>query len=352
MRVSDLSRTLVHSHRSLWANLRTNLRALERDPEFAATLSIPETQDDRTKILHNLPQAEFDDTGFMGRDKELASLKRALSGTYPVVTVVGEGGVRKTALALKACYDILDTDSTEFDAIIWTSAKTTKLTVNEIQLIEGAISSSSGVIESAASSLGRQTGTEAIDDLVEHLTNNKILLIIDNLETIVDQNITYLVTNLPTGSRILFTTRSSRGVRFPISLQPLNKKDAASYFRTVAKVFGVNDLAILPSAMIEDYCAKLHYNALFIKWFILSVRVGKRPTMVISNTTTFLQFCLQNVFNSLSADTKAVAKVIAGLSEQQTLASLTFYTDLESLKVQSSLSLLITSKYGNGDKRP
>jgi LuxR family glucitol operon transcriptional activator len=125
-RISDLAAHLVKSHRALWANLRTTRKELDRDPDFAATLTIPETLDDTTRILHNLPQSEFDDTGFVGRDRELNELKRALSGSYPIVTVVGEGGLGKTALALKACYDLLDDAESGLDAIVWTTAKATK----------------------------------------------------------------------------------------------------------------------------------------------------------------------------------------------------------------------------------
>jgi len=213
-RVSDLAAELVKSHRALWANLRTTRKDLDRDPDFVATLTIPDTLDDTTKVLHNLPQAEFDDTGFVGRDRELNELKRALSGSYPIVTVVGEGGLGKTALALKACYDLLDDAESGLDAIVWTTAKATKLTLNEIEVIEGAISSSLGIIESATALLGRQSETLAIDDLLTHLKNNKILLVIDNLETVIDQNIRSLVRQVPSGSKILFTTRigSRRGV--------------------------------------------------------------------------------------------------------------------------------------------
>jgi hypothetical protein len=46
-----------------------------------------------------------------------------------------------------------------------------------------------------------------IEDLLMHLQNNKILLVIDNLETVIDNNICNLVRQLPQGSKILFTTR-------------------------------------------------------------------------------------------------------------------------------------------------
>jgi hypothetical protein len=41
------------------------------------------------------------------------------------------------AKQLLPCYDLLDDDEAGFDAIVWTTAKATKLTLTEIQVIEG-----------------------------------------------------------------------------------------------------------------------------------------------------------------------------------------------------------------------
>jgi hypothetical protein len=293
-RVSDLAAQLVKSHGALWANLRTTRKELDRNPDAVASLTIPDTIDESTKVLHNLPLAEFDDTGFVGRDRELNELKRALAGSYPIVTVVGEGGLGKTALALKACYDLLDDAEIGLDAIVWTTAKATKLTLQEIEVIEGAISSSLGIIESATALLGRQNETLAIDDLISHLANNKILLVIDNLETVIDQNIRTLVRRVPLGSKILFTTRIGLGAfDFPIALAPFSKRDAAFYFRRTSRVWGVSDLAAASNQLVEEYCDKLQNNPLFIKWFIQSVRAGKRPSVLTNDPKLLLQFCLQ-----------------------------------------------------------
>jgi LuxR family transcriptional regulator, glucitol operon activator len=350
-RISDLAGELVASHRALWANLRTTLRDLERNPDFVTTLNIPDTLDEKINVLHNLPQVEFDDTGFVGREKELADLKQALRGSYPVVTVVGEGGLGKTALALKACYDLLDDERSGLDAIVWTTAKATKLTVSKIQVIEGAISSSFGIIDRAASLLGRQSESSAMDDLLLHLRNNKILLVIDNLETVIDHNIHSLVRQLPIGSKILFTARIGLGAfDFPIPLNPLSSKEATYFFRRAARVFGVPDLAGATPYVVDGYCEKLQRNPLYIKWFIQSVRAGKRPTVLTSDPKMFLQFCLQNVFNSLSIDSKLVASTLSCVNGSQSVASLAFFTDLDSISIQSALSVLITSNLISTEK--
>ncbi len=344
MKVSNLASGLIHSHRTLWSNLRTTSQRLKQDPDFAATLNIPDAADDTTNILHNLPQPEFDDTGFIGRERELSDLKRALASSYPVVTVIGEGGLGKTALALKACYDLLDDNHAGYDAIVWTTAKTTKLTLHEIHVIEGAVSSSLGIIESATSVLGRQDGASALNDLIMHLKYNKILLVIDNLETVIDQTIRDLVSRIPKGSRILFTTRIGLGAyEFPVPILPLSAKDAAFYFRITARVWGMNDLASAAPQLIDGYCDYLQKNTLFIKWFIQSLRAGKRPTALITDPSLFLRFCLQNVFNVLPAISKTLAGTLASLNEAQTIASLAFYTGLDSISIQSALSKLITS---------
>jgi Tfp pilus assembly protein PilF len=51
----------------------------------------------------------------------------------------------------------------------------------------------------------------------------------------------------------------------------------------------------------------------------------------------------RNVFNSLSDDARKVASTLASVSGSQTVASLAFFAELDSIGIQSSLSILITS---------
>src|SRR5690606_20001887 len=127
-------------------------------------------------------------------------------------TVVGEGGYGKTALALQVAYDILDDESTDFDAIIWTTAKRIKLTLNDIETMEGAISSSLGIMQAAASHLGAEASADrAMEEVVTYLNNFKILLIIDNLETILDPLLVAFLRKLNGQSKVLTTSRVGVG---------------------------------------------------------------------------------------------------------------------------------------------
>jgi hypothetical protein len=133
-------------------------------------------------------------------------------------------------------------------------------------------------------------------------------------------------------------------------LKPLTQKDAIFYFRRTAKVWSVNDLASASNEAVDSYCDNLQYNPLYIKWFIQSVRAGKRPTLASRDPRLFLTFCLQNVFNALSVQAKTVASTLACLNAPQTLASLAFFTDYDSLTIQSALSFLITSNLVSAER--
>jgi LuxR family transcriptional regulator, glucitol operon activator len=265
-------------------------------------------------------------------------------GSYPVITVLGEGGVGKSALALKVAYDLVDDPSAPFDAVVWVTAKANRLTPYEIQAIDQAVTNSLGAIGAAADYLGRQTPDNPLQDLLLHLKNNRVLLIIDNLETVLDQTIRDLVRSIPTGSKLVFTSRVGLGAfDFPINLGPFPAKEAHHYLRRTCRVWGVNDIAKFPQQKIEDYCKRLQYNPLFIKWFVQGVRAGQRPEAILANPKILLEFCLQNVFEHLSTEAKQVADALLTLGGYQSQPTLTFIADMASDRVQTALTQLLSS---------
>lgn len=329
----DLAKTTELCERLLqqashWPHLLEMKRKLSAEPDFVLRLSIP-FESDTSSISHNLPLPDFDETGFIGRRSTASNLKKALQGVYPVITIVGEGGLGKTSLALKVAYELLDQTPSIFDAIVFVSAKTQKLTDNEIQRIKGAINTSVGLIGSAAKALGGEDKV-SIDDLIELMSQFKVLLIVDNLETVLDDNIRDLMERLPPGSKILITTRIRMGAfEYPIQLEPLSPTEATQLLRATAKVRECSKLVAMQDTKLIEYCKRMRNSPLHIKWFVSAVQAGQRPEAVLADDKLFLQFCLSNVFNVISEDGRKLVRTLLSLGGSYTVAELSFLTSMD-----------------------
>ena len=85
------------------------------------------------KVIHNLPFVDYDDTGFIGRASDKANLMAKINGPYPVISIIGDGGIGKTALVLNCLYEILENGDDLFERIIWVNLKTKSLQDGEFK---------------------------------------------------------------------------------------------------------------------------------------------------------------------------------------------------------------------------
>lgn len=328
----DMAGVLTTSQDYPWNNVKSTLVRLEKEPSFVLNLEIPSYAEERGK--HNLPIPDFDETGFLGRKQQASDLLKHILGPYPVVSLVGDGGIGKTALALKVAYDVLDMPNCPFEAIVWASSKTTQLTAQEIRRIEGAISDSLGIFNSIAVELAG-TVDNPMDEVIEYLREFKILLIIDNLETVLDEKIRQFLEMLPLGSKVLITSRIGIGAfEYPQKLQAMDQGEAVDLLRAMARVRGVTDLVRLDNAKLVDFCRRMKFNPGFIKWFVSAVQAGTRPEEVLSKPDIFLDFCMSNVYNYLSAPGRAVLRSMLGLPGKHSLAEMAFLNEFEAIDLQ------------------
>lgn len=194
--VMKFAKLLITGKIAEWPRLKTVLDKLRREPSFVLSLEIPRSQQSAQAPFNNLPTPDFDETGFVGRTDLIELLRKKLCrGIYPVVTIIGEGAIGKSSIALQVAYEILDSSDCPFEAIIWASSKTAHLTPQEVVQIEGAITTSLGIFEHAAKELGGEG--DPLAEIIEYMRAYSILLVIDNLETVLDERIKGFLGNLP-----------------------------------------------------------------------------------------------------------------------------------------------------------
>ena len=172
-------------------------------------------------VPNNLP-ASFDHsvTGLIGRQKELASLKKCLSTVRNnFIALVGPGGTGKTALCLEALKDVSSDPGTLSwtDRIIYLTAKTEKLSAEGIVPIESAIETIGALRKELAKSIlgededfSDEEMDSAWDLAIESVGGKNLLICVDNLETLIrDRESVFeeLVQSLPPSWRVLVTSR-------------------------------------------------------------------------------------------------------------------------------------------------
>jgi LuxR family transcriptional regulator, glucitol operon activator len=337
-RVLDFSHELVNLPGAPWAATRHAQAELERNPGFVLGVTPSLIKDDESPIRHNLPPADFEETGFLGRKGQRRELLRALKGPWPVISILGDGGLGKTALALQVAYDLMDDSECPFEAIVWTSAKNATLTTSEILRVESAIEDSLGLFRGAASELGGEEALKnPVQELLDYLRTFPILLILDNLETVIDDRIRDFLRQLPHGSKVLITSRIGVGTENPFKLSPLSTAEAARLIRILARVRDVHPLRDLHDGEVEDLVTRMKCHPAFIKWFVSGVQAGQAPERLVEENGLLLDYCMSNVFDYLSEDACAVLRSMIVLPGTHTIAELAFLNKYSAASIQSEV---------------
>jgi predicted ATPase len=146
-------------------------------------------------LPNNLPRQL---TSFIGREKEIAEVKRLLS-TACIVTLTGPGGAGKTRLALHVGADLLDTYR---DGVWWVELAS----LSNPALVPAAVASALDVPE--------QPGRPLEETLVRSLPPKQMLLVLDNCEHLLSacRDLADALLRACPHLRILATSREAVGV--------------------------------------------------------------------------------------------------------------------------------------------
>ncbi len=315
--------------------------------------------DDR--CINNIPPADYDlDGGFVGRKSEIKDIKKRLyTNLDRIITIMGAGGVGKTALALEIAKSIIDDPKNPFKAVVWFSAKDERLTdfeivqiVPQIKNLEQLINNILEVIDKSAFEnfhLGKVPIESYIDFLYEKFSKDKFLLMIDNLESILSKEpLIKFIEDVP--CKVLITSRWGLGkLERPIALKELEEVDSISLFKNIVKAKDIKDLKKLKDLDIAELVNKVKRFPLALKWSIGQYLLGKEINEafqdIFKGESLIAQFSFENIFSLFEENEILILYSITLMEKPISREMIKFLTDLADQEIDLAIRRLLRASF-------
>ncbi|WP_119072783.1 NB-ARC domain-containing protein [Aggregatilinea lenta] len=204
------------------------------------------------RFYTNLPRRHL---SFRGRVQEIEEIHRLLAreSRAAVVVVYGLGGVGKTSLVVEAVHQLLacqpPDERAAYDAVIFTSARDMQLSLRDVLDEIGRVLDFPTVL--------RQSDEEKLIFVQNLLQQFRVLLIVDNFETVSDARLRrFALEGVPASSKVIITTRDYHPALWPdthaLHLTGLDNVEALGLIRewaserNLATLTGASDADMLP----------------------------------------------------------------------------------------------------------
>lgn len=294
-----------------WSETKKTKYTIENTPHKLIAQDYNRVIDYGSGIYHNLPEPEFDDTGYIGRTSDIKAIKELIKDKKnQIITIVGNGGIGKTAIAVKTLYDLVDDPESPFEAIIWISLKTRTLSQGEFTNIKGAIQDIRALFKIGEDLTIKETTKSSEENILHFMSEFNTLLVLDNLETISSEEIIDFMKEIPENSKVLITSRHGLGeLERRYKLDGLNQRDAILYFRELSQYYGLALHQRSDNEIKSLVSTHLYSSPLSIKWFITSIFNGVNERAIIVNKENLIKFCMSNVVEKLEKEEKEILQL-------------------------------------------
>jgi hypothetical protein len=307
-------------------------------------------------VPNNLPST-FDHqvTGLIARQEEARDFRKRLQNMRnSLVAIVGPGGTGKTALCLEVLREcLLDPNTLQWaDQVVYVSAKTEQLTARGVEPIADPLTSLESVKKAIARALygaddspGDEGELATFETAAEGMANRRVLLCIDNLETLIrdhPQDFEDFVQSLPRDWRVLVTSRVSVNGANVLSLGPIRREGAMKLARDYTSLRGAGRLDEKQVARLVDVCDR---SPLAIRLAIDSYAAGSELSKALNQTKDRItDFSYTSLVDHLHPDASRVMECLFGSNHSLTRGQIGHLLDMSPDEVAEAVnSLLRTS---------
>lgn len=233
-----------------------------------------------SQLRHNLPpRGEF-----VGRHAEIARIQEAFRSGAHVVCIDGIGGIGKTALALQVAYEclkasqgkVMDMEVVTFEGLVWITARDREI------FLELVLDTIARTLEYPG--ITQQPLEEKQDSVRRLLRKQRVLLIVDNFETVDDERIRDFLFSLPEPSRALITTRERNiGEAWAVSVKSLPEPEALTLIRYEAARLDLRSVQAADDRLLLRLYEAAGGAPLAIKWAMGQIKQrGQSLDMVLA----------------------------------------------------------------------
>jgi Putative DNA-binding domain len=261
---------------------------------------------------------------FFGRRTEIAELEAKFDDARGRgVSIAGFGGVGKTELAIRLVSDLYRRG--KFQNIYSGSAKQSLLGPTGAQQTDPVFIDLRTFLDDLSGWLGfnssRMDAKELESNCLQELAKlKKVLIFVDNLETVTDRELFIFLDNkLPSNCWLIATARVHRirNFVFPKELREMEAEDAAHLLRYELKRQGLKSLADSKIDELQTKARSLFCHPLAIRWFAWACRKNPRLWTAGIEKVDLAEietFCVAHTLGSLDVQTQRVLGAILAAS--------------------------------------
>ncbi len=328
-----------------WTELKNVRKIIESDSSQLLSQKYIGIKEYNPKVFHNLPLPEFDDTGFVGRKKDIKEITELiLNKKNQVISVVGNGGMGKTSTVIKILYDLLENPENPFEAIIWITLKTKTLSKGEFVEIKDSIKSINEALEKSKIEMLLNEEDDAMDSIIEFMEVFKVLLVLDNMETVNTGDVNEFLRKVPENSKVLITSRLGIG-EFEVrqKIEGLTKNDAITYYRELSKYYGLELHKQKDEEIYKVISESLYNNPLSIKWYISGIYSGTDAKKMLSHKDDLIEFCISNIFDKLSETARKILQLFLLQNNKLTYGLIDYYIEEDEVILKPAVNELLST---------
>lgn len=245
-------------------------------------------------------------------EKELESALNEID-RFPIITLLGRGGIGKTTLALNVINNITDKD--RFDLIIWFSSRDIDLLVDGPKQVQTKVLNQKDISREFYSVVDpSDPSVDKIESFSKEMTKScfgKALYVFDNFETLTNPLEVYewINTYIRNPNKVLITSRISRNFKadYPIEVSGMTEFESKELIALCSKKLQISHL-ITPN-YVDELIEESDGHPYILKILLGEIAKTKKLSKIdriIADQDKILSALFKRTFNSLTPAAKRV----------------------------------------------